>query len=145
MKGAETNILRNRGKSLLIEPHDQGFTTHNLGGLNVGPAIVVDMPGPVDKVKRIGGIGKIGPGGLIISITIPVSGHFNHAIVDGINRFITVIFEFIGSEIAGNVIAVLFKDGNRPITVGHGFKNQVFLNFLNGFLAAGKTEGQQQQ
>lgn len=78
---------------MLVKPHNLGIAAHGLTGFYVGPAIAGYLPVSVDKYQRMNGSGKIGPGGHIAGITIPIPGFFNCTIIDGIYRFITVIFE----------------------------------------------------
>lgn len=122
---------------MLIQPHGLCIGAHGLAGFYIGPAVAGNLPGSVDKYQRMNSSCKIGPGSHIAGITIPVSGFFNRAIIDGVDRFITVILKPVGIKICGDIITVIHKVGDFPLTIGHGFYYQVFLYLLYCFFTTG--------
>lgn len=124
---------------MLIQPHDFGIATYGLTGFHIGPAIAGYLPVSVDKYQRMNSSGKISPGGHIAGITIPIPGFFNRTVIDGVDRLIAVIFESVSVKISSNIITVVHKVGDLPLTIGHGLYYQVFLYLLNCFFTTGHT------
>lgn len=128
---------------MLIQPHGLGIGAHRLAGFYIGPAVAGNLPGSVDKYQRMNSSCKIGPGGHIAGITIPVPGFFNRTVINGINCLIAIILEPVGVKICSNIVTVVYKVGDLPLTIGHGFYYQVFLYLLYCFFATGHPCKQQ--
>jgi hypothetical protein len=129
--------------SALVEAHCLGIGTAYLGGNYKGPAATIDLPCPIDQGKWMYGAAKIGPGGHIARIAIPLTGFFHSPAIYRINRLIAIILKSVIGEISGYVAPIQSKTGDFPLSIGHCLNDEVFLDILNRFFTSaqkGKRE-----